>query len=90
MNIVDRTLAFLTQRKRAYQLAFKSPAGQEVLADLYKFCRAQETTFHPDARVSDALVGRRDVWLRIANHLNMTPEQLFEVSNRGIVPQQGD
>lgn len=83
-DIIRRTLDFLLQRKRAYQLAFGSPAGKEVLADLARFCRARETTFHSDPRIHAALEGRREVFLRIANHLHMTPEQLFELSNHGL------
>lgn len=72
-----RAFDFLRRRKQNYQLAFASPAGQEVLIDLMKFCRANETTFHPDARIHAALEGRREVWCRIQQHLNLTSEQLY-------------
>lgn len=68
---------FLRRRKRNYQLALTSPAGQEVLKDLVRFCRGAETTYDPDPRVSAALEGRREVWLRIQQHLNLTDAQLF-------------
>lgn len=70
---------FLRQRKRAYQLAFGSPAGVLVLEDLAKFCRANETCFHPDPRLHAVAEGRREVWLRIQQHLNLTPEQLVQL-----------
>lgn len=76
---LDRTIGFLKQRKRAYQLAFGSPAGQEVLADLAKFCRAHETCFDPDPRIHAALEGRREVYLRIQQHLNLTEAQLAAI-----------
>lgn len=74
-----KTLDFLRRRKRNYQLCFHQPAGQEVLIDLAKFCRAAESTFHEDARLHAVLEGRREVWLRITNHLNLSPEQLYSL-----------
>lgn len=71
------TYNFLVMRRRDYQLAFKSPAGQAVLLDLAKFCRADETCFQEDPRLHAVLEGRREVWLRIQKHLNLTPEQLY-------------
>jgi hypothetical protein len=79
LNVIERArnvILFLTDRKRAYQLAFGSPAGQAVLRDLAKFCRAADTEFHADPRIHAALSGRREVWLRIQQHINLTPEQL--------------
>jgi hypothetical protein len=73
------TLEFLRGRKRNYQLAFGSPAGQVVLQDLVKFCRACETTYDADPRIHAALEGRREVFLRIQQHLNLSSEQLFSL-----------
>lgn len=72
-----RALDRLRQRKRNYELAFMTPAGQDVLIDLARFCRANETCFHPDARVHAATEGRREVWLRIQQHINLNSQQLF-------------
>lgn len=72
-----RTVAFLTTRKRAYQLIFNSTAGQIVMADLAKFCRAEMSCFDVDPRLHAALEGRREVWLRIASHLNLNPQELY-------------
>ena len=65
----------------AYSRVFEkqSPFTHEVLKDLAKFCRASETTFHQDPRIHAVLEGRREVWLKIANALNMTPEELYEL-----------
>jgi hypothetical protein len=71
-----RVLSFLQGRKRAYQLAFGSPAGEAVLLDLAKFCRAHETCFDPDPRIHAVLEGRREVWLRIQQHMNLSVNQL--------------
>ena len=73
------TVNFLRSRKVNYQLVFKSPAGEAVLVDLAKFCRAGASTFDPDPRIHAVLEGRREVWLRIQNHLNLTPDQLYKV-----------
>ena len=78
-----RLIRYLHDRKRAYQLAFGSPAGQEVLADLAKFCRANETCFNADPRMHAVAEGRREVWLRIRDHLELTPEQLLYKYSRG-------
>jgi hypothetical protein len=68
----------ILNRKRAYQLVFdpKNQFTAKVIKDLAKFCRATETTFHADPRMHAALEGRREVFLRIQNHLNLTTEDL--------------
>lgn len=78
-------LEFLRTRKRNYQLTFSSPAGQRVLEDLAKFCRAKETCFHADPRMHAVAEGRREVFLRIANHLNLSTEDLFRISSGNTV-----
>lgn len=65
---------------RAYQLAFGSPAGLEVLADLAAFCRAAESCFHADPRMHAMLEGRREVFLRIQSRLNLTQKQLYALA----------
>jgi len=72
-----KTIAYLTTRKRAYQVVFTSNAGQIVLADLAKFCRAEQTCFDADPRLHAALEGRREVWLRVCSHLNLNPQELY-------------
>lgn len=79
--LMQRTKIFLRDRKTAYGLCFSSPAGQLVLADLVKFCRGLETTFNKDPHVQAHLEGRREVLLRIAQHRNMTVDQLFALYN---------
>lgn len=71
-----KVLSFLHGRKRAYQLAMGSPAGEEVLKDLAKFCRADRSCFNADPRIHGVLEGRREVFLRIKQHLNLSPAQL--------------
>lgn len=73
--------SFLHNRKQAYQLTFQThqPANVVVLDDLFRFCRGRESTFHPDPRVAANLDGRREVLLRILNHLNLSEEQLAQL-----------
>lgn len=81
-DLVARTRAFLRQRQVAYCTTFAGPVGELVLADLAKFCRAHDTTFHPDPRVAAQLDGRREVWLRIQQHLQLTDTQLWQMVGR--------
>lgn len=82
-NAAKRVLKWIPGwRRRAYRKIFLGNyAAQAVLADLAPFCRANQTTFHTDARISAVLQGRHEVWLRIANHLHLTSEQLFALYN---------
>lgn len=82
MSAFTTTIDFLRRRKHAYVLAFASEPGQRVLADLIRFCRGIETTYHDDARMSARLEGRKEVWMRIQQHLNLQPEQLFVIFNQ--------
>lgn len=50
-----------------------------MLADLAKFCRAADSTYHTDNTVTYMLQGRREVWLRIQDHLNLSPEVLYQL-----------
>ena len=71
-----RAIDLLRFRKRAYEMIFKSAGGEVVLADLGKFCRGRETTYHPDSHVQAMLEGRRQVLLRIEQHLSYSSEEL--------------
>jgi len=86
---IDRTVEIIRHRKRDYGHAFLSPAGQAVLGDLAKFCRATETCFDADPRLHAVAEGRREVWLRIQRHLNLSSEQLFLLANGKLLQQSG-
>jgi hypothetical protein len=73
-----KTREVLQQRQLAYRLVFGSESGRQVLADLAKFCRAHRSTFHTDPRVHAALEGRREVWLRIQDHLQLTDDEIYK------------
>lgn len=75
----SEALAKEQEKKRAYQLVFGSPAGQAVLADLAPFCRSRTTCFHADPRIHAAHEGRREVWLRIHDYIERTPDELVQL-----------
>lgn len=80
----QKAVDFIRQRQQAYQQVFKTNLAVEfVLQDLAKFCRAKKSTFDTDPRVSALLEGRREVWQRIADHINMTTEELYELFSLG-------
>lgn len=71
----------LFQRQQAYLATFplESPTVMLVLEDLSKFCRAQESTFNADPRVHALQEGRREVFLRISEYLNLSSKQLWDL-----------
>jgi len=74
----NRAIAFLWRRKRAYKLTFGSLSGQEVLMDLIKFCRATTTCAVPGDHDRTLIAeGRREVFLRITEHLHLNAEELY-------------
>lgn len=83
-DMIDKVRTFLRDRATAYVQTFNKESihSRAVLKDLSQFCRANETTFHPDERVQAALEGRREVWLRIQNHLNLTPDEIWELNRK--------
>jgi len=90
MALIDRMRRFLAGRRTAYVQTFRGPSADVVLADLAKFCRARESTFHPDARVHALAEGRREVFLRIQNHLQLSDDQLLDLYGRGANPTQAE
>lgn len=71
----------IRRRRHGYLNTFNKEDrfAREVLADLARFCRAADTTHHPDPTLAATLNGRREVWLRIQNHLNLTEPELYEL-----------
>lgn len=78
-ELKEKAYQILMARRHAYRQTFKSEHGQRVLEDLSLFCRAAETTFHEDPRAHALLEGRREVWLRVLHHLQLSPDQLFQI-----------
>lgn len=73
--------AALEARRQAYMRKFgdrTDPDTRLILEDLAVFCRAIHTTFHQDPRVSAALEGRREVFLRITDHAQLGHDALYD------------
>ncbi len=72
-DILTRTgrVTTLEQRTAAYRAI-----PIDVLLDLSEFCRANESCFHENERLHALAEGRREVWLRIQEHIHLTPAQL--------------
>jgi hypothetical protein len=68
-------------RKFAYQMVFAedNQFTKVVLKDLARFCRAHDSTFDKDPRRHAALEGRREVFLRIQEYLNLTESQIYDL-----------
>ena len=83
--MIEKLREFLSQRRNAYLRLFnlENRDVQFVLQDLAKFCRAHESTFHPDERTHALLEGRREVFQRIQQHLNLTEEELWSLFHKG-------
>ena len=76
----ERQLEILRQRKAAYQQVFNTPIGAQVLLDLIPFMHAKRTTnVLGEKHMIWIYEGRRQVWLRIEDHLTRTPEELFKL-----------
>lgn len=77
-----RKLAVL--RSRSYKRLF-SPGGvfsrdaEIVLADLRDQGFANKTTFHADPYEHGRRAGRREIWLRIMQHLNLDEERVQQL-----------
>jgi len=78
-EVIEQAKRWLFRRRYAYQTTFRGPLADEVLRDLARFCRANQSTFHVDDRAHAMAEGRREVWLRIANHLNLPPDRLWAI-----------
>jgi len=86
----EEAIKVWTDCKRAYQLAFNTPAGEAVLIDLKPFCRAAETCVVPgDRDRTYVLEGRREVYLRIRDYLDLSPQQLVEKYTQPAIGAQG-
>lgn len=72
-------------RRNNYRAVFRSDAGTHVLADLREFCRADASCVvvskdgKIDTHATVLAEGRREVWLRITETLNLTDEQLLKL-----------
>ena len=90
---MEKLLARIRKRKYAYRRMFLgengqlSADGQAVLADLAKFCKANQSiaVVSPISRTVDPIAsalaeGRREVWLRIMAHLHIEDRVIFNLN----------
>ena len=79
--MIEALKRYLGNRRRAYQRVFGTgnPDAVVVMQDLARFCRAYQTTVTSDARASAVLEGRREVWLRIQQHLQLDEDTLWQL-----------
>lgn len=80
-ELVQRAREFLHARRIAYVATFSTPMSTDVLKDLAKFCRAHKSTAHTDPYLAARLDGRREVWLRIQSHLQLSDDDLWKLHN---------
>lgn len=86
---IQKAKDFFSERKIAYLRVFKpddkaahADSVEIVLKDLAKFCRANTSCFNSDPRAHALQEGRREVWLRIMEHLNLTPDEYWDKYGR--------
>lgn len=81
----------MQRRRIAYHAVFgkRTPAVDFVLADLRKFCRAtvsttvvSRVTGAVDPIASAQAEGRREVWLHITQHINLSDADIYKLVNR--------
>jgi hypothetical protein len=83
-EFIEKAQSYLRGRRQSYLRIFnkESQDAKVILKDLAKFCRATESTFHKDPRIAAMLDGRREVWNRIQQHLNLRDEELWQIYGR--------
>lgn len=79
MNLRELAKRYLSLRRTAYVRTFRTPVAAPVLADLARFCRAATSTGHPDPYMAARLDGRREAWLRISQHINLSDDELWKL-----------
>lgn len=79
--------------QRAYNMVFRSPDGQIVLADLIAHCFGRRSTFDPQNPNALSLAhneGRRDVLLRIEQFTQLSLEEIYALRAPRISIQTGE
>jgi hypothetical protein len=80
----DEALRYFSEWKAAYQAAFGENArALPAFVDLARFCHARETcVIRGDRDLSLVMEGRRQVYLRVMNFIELTPEELVVLHTR--------
>lgn len=86
-----RALQAIIGRRQSYRRIFLNPTedlkpdAEAVLVDLARFCRGNRACImygqngHVDPFASAILQGRREVWLRITEHLHLPDSKLVNM-----------
>lgn len=82
-DVEQQVEQYLRNRARAYRAVFSTNACTEgdlefVMLDLAHFCRAFVTAYDSDARNHALLEGRREVFLRIFDHVSLSHDVLMQ------------
>lgn len=77
----EKERAAKSRLAQAYRAVFEPQTEDHriVKEDLAMYCRANESEFDPDERIHAFKSGRRDVWIRIQQHLHLSDEALFDL-----------
>lgn len=70
------------ERREAYLRCFQTPFGEEVLLDLYNYCRQGQTSFTGDPYWTAYHEGKRSVFLEILRTLDWEDRKVFEIARR--------
>lgn len=87
-DTIQKVLNLYAARTHAYRMVFNkdNKFTMTVLKDLAKFCRAHDSTFDKDERIHAVMEGRREVWLRIEQHLSLNQTELYELHRIKTLP----
>lgn len=77
---IEAAANLVMTRQAAYKRTFGGASAIHVLEDMAAFCHFQESGYHPDKRMTDVLIGRREVFLRIVQNLELSPDDMFELA----------
>ncbi len=80
--VKERQLEVLRARKVAFSRVFRDGTASKddikiVMDVLRRFCRADTSTFHADARMHAVAEGRREVWLLVQDYCERSMDELF-------------
>lgn len=91
-EVFERARAYLFSRQKSYRKLFLGNGidGKIVLEDLSKFCRAHKSTAHADPYIAARLDGRREVFLRIQEHLQLSEEEVWRLYGNPTLSSKGD
>lgn len=89
-DTVQKVREMIGSRSYAYRSLFRAEDkwAKIVLLDLAKYCRAHQSTFDADPRKHAVMEGRREVFLRIQQHIHLTDEQLIDLHSIKYIPKE--